>query len=134
MLAHSAKQYAHSNKAWRSGRIAGAVTRVRWDVGDGSSLRARRRATGAVILEAVAGSTRLTFDVRYAEAARHARSVQITTFTTRGFPPIEKLSAELVFSWIDRSIVVRNRAGQSQRRRLHGVGLAIPVFLKSSPL
>jgi anti-sigma regulatory factor (Ser/Thr protein kinase) len=48
--------------------------------------------------EAEAGITRLTFDVRDADAARHARGVLVTTLTTRGFPPIEKLNAELVFS------------------------------------
>ena len=41
---------------------------------------------------------RLAFDVRDAEAAREARSVLVATLTKRGFPPIEKLNAELVFS------------------------------------
>jgi len=48
--------------------------------------------------KAEAGITRLTFDVRDAEAAHRARAVLIATLTTRGFPPIEKLNAELVFS------------------------------------
>jgi CHASE3 domain sensor protein len=48
--------------------------------------------------EAEVGITRLTFDVRDAEAARHAREVLVTILKTRGFPPIEKLNAELVFS------------------------------------
>ncbi len=36
--------------------------------------------------------------MRDAEAAREARSLLVSTLTKRGFPPIEKLNAELVFS------------------------------------
>ncbi len=44
------------------------------------------------------GITRLTFDVRHVDEARHARGVLVAILAKRGFPPIEKLNADLVFS------------------------------------
>jgi signal transduction histidine kinase len=43
------------------------------------------------------GITRLTFDVRDVDEARHARGVLVAILAKRGFPPIKKLNAELVF-------------------------------------